>query len=140
MAATLEQKLQLKSGQKLLVMNSPERTFEQLVAELPQASQEAEPAAASEHSSASEHRAAVMLFVTSLAEAVQLTPQVFDTMSSLDLVWVAYPKGGNKVKTDINRDRLAAIVEPTGWRAVRLVAMDEVWSAMRFRPAALVGR
>ena len=134
MAATLEQKLKLKSGQKLLVMNPPEGTFEQLVAELPQASQEAE------HAAASEHSAAVMLFVTSLAEAVQLTPQVFDTMSSLDLVWVAYPKGGNKVKTDINRDRLAAIFEPTGWRAVRLVALDEVWSAMRFRPAALVGR
>ena len=140
MAATLEQKIQLKSGQQLVVMSPPEGTFEQLVAELPQAIQEAEHAAASEHTAASEHSAAVLLFVTSLAEAVQLTPQVFDTMSSLDLVWVAYPKGGNKVKTDTNRDRRAAIVEPTGWRAVRLVALDKVWSAMRFRPAALVGR
>jgi hypothetical protein len=53
---------------------------------------------------------------------------------------IAYPKGTSGVKTDLNRDRLAKAVAPTGWRAVRLVALDEIWSAMRFRPAERVGK
>lgn len=35
--------------------------------------------------------------------------------------------------TDLNRDILWNLVEPAGWRPVRMVALDETWSAMRFR-------
>ena len=55
-------------------------------------------------------------------------------------LWIAYPKGTSGVKTDVNRDRLWEALRPTGWRPIRQVALDEVWSAMRFRPADEVGR
>jgi hypothetical protein len=32
------------------------------------------------------------------------------------------------------------VLEEIGWRPVRQVALDEVWSAMRLRPADEVGR
>jgi hypothetical protein len=54
------------------------------------------------------------------------------------LLWVAYPKGSSGVKTDVNRDRLWQALEPTGWRPVRQVALDETWSAMRFRPGVWI--
>jgi hypothetical protein len=50
------------------------------------------------------------------------------------LAWIACPKAG-KLGTDLNRDILAALVADRGVRPVRQVAIDETWSALRFRPA-----
>lgn len=50
------------------------------------------------------------------------------------LAWIAYPKAG-QLNTDINRDSLARAVGELGVRPVRQVALDDVWSALRFRPA-----
>ena len=49
------------------------------------------------------------------------------------LSWIAYPKAG-QLGTDLNRDRLLQLMKPHGIEGVRLVSIDEVWSAMRFRP------
>ena len=54
------------------------------------------------------------------------------------LLWLSYPEKSSKVKTDLTRDVLWALVEPAGWRPVTQVSIDEVWSAMRFRPVDLV--
>ncbi len=45
--------------------------------------------------------------------------------------WVAYPKAN---RTDINRDSLWPILAEVGMRPVSQVALDDVWSALRFRP------
>jgi hypothetical protein len=50
------------------------------------------------------------------------------------LAWVAYPKAG-QLGTDLSRDSLAAALSAHGIRPVRQVALDDVWSALRFRPA-----
>ena len=49
------------------------------------------------------------------------------------LAWVAYPKAG-KLGTDLNRDTLAVALSQRGVRPVRQIAIDETWSALRFRP------
>jgi hypothetical protein len=56
------------------------------------------------------------------------------------LLWVCYPKGGKKAGTDLNRDILWEELGKSGLAGVTLVAIDDTWSAMRFRPAAEVGR
>ena len=56
------------------------------------------------------------------------------------LLWVCYPKGGRKAGTDLNRDLLWQELSQAGLAGVTLVAVDDTWSAMRFRPAAEVGR
>lgn len=50
------------------------------------------------------------------------------------LAWIAYPKAG-QLGTDLNRDSLAEAVAIAGVRPVRQIAIDGVWSALRFRPA-----
>jgi hypothetical protein len=47
---------------------------------------------------------------------------------------VSYPKSG-QLGTDLNRDSLAARVSTGGIQPVRQIALDDVWSALRFRPA-----
>ena len=126
MATTLAEKLQLKPGQRVLVQNAPAGHFERLVVALPQASL------------GLAQVDALLLFVGSLAEVAELTPGAIQKVGRNGLLWIAYPKGGSGVKTDVNRDRLAAaVVEVTGWRAVRQVAIDAVWSGLRFRPLQL---
>jgi hypothetical protein len=48
-------------------------------------------------------------------------------------LWVAYPKAN---RADINRDSLCTIMVEHGMRPVGQVSVDDVWSAMRFRPAS----
>ena len=78
--------------------------------------------------------------VNNLEEAGRLAPAAIAAVRPDGLLWMAYPKGTSKVKTDVNRDRLWEATNPTGWRPVRQVALDDVWSAMRFRPADQVGK
>jgi hypothetical protein len=55
------------------------------------------------------------------------------------VVWFAYPKGTSKrYKCDFNRDSGWAALGAAGFEGVRLVAIDEDWSAMRFRRAEFI--
>ena len=54
-----------------------------------------------------------------------------EALSRPDALWVAYPKGN---RADINRDTLWPIVGAYGLRPIAQVAVDDTWSALRFRP------
>ena len=54
-----------------------------------------------------------------------------DRLARPDTLWVVYPKAN---RTDIDRDSLSPILGEYGMRPIGQVAVDEVWSAMRFRP------
>ena len=45
--------------------------------------------------------------------------------------WVAYPKGN---RADVNRDSLWPLLAEHGFRPISQVALDDTWSALRFRP------
>jgi hypothetical protein len=45
--------------------------------------------------------------------------------------WIAYPKAN---RADINRDSLWPILAGYGFRPISQVALDDTWSALRFRP------
>ncbi len=58
---------------------------------------------------------------------------VFEAARADRLAWIAYPKAG-QLGTDLNRDILWELLKPQGIRPVRQISIDEVWSALRFRP------
>jgi hypothetical protein len=50
------------------------------------------------------------------------------------LLWFAYPKGTSKRYTcDFNRDSGWDVIRNAGFDSVRQIAIDEDWSALRFR-------
>lgn len=55
-------------------------------------------------------------------------------------LWVSYPKGTSKVKTDINRDILRITAEEFYLSTVSAISIDNTWSALRFRPIDKVGK
>jgi hypothetical protein len=50
------------------------------------------------------------------------------------VIWFAYPKGTSKRHScEFNRDSGWKVIEDAGFESVRMVAIDEDWSALRFR-------
>jgi hypothetical protein len=77
---------------------------------------------------------AVVAFARNKAELDSVAGPAIEAARQGRLAWIAYPKAG-KLGTDLNRDILAALLTERGVQPVRQVAIDETWSALRFRPA-----
>lgn len=52
--------------------------------------------------------------------------------------WIAYPKSTSKIVSNLNRDCSWEMVVNAGYEGVRQVALDSVWSALRFKKAEQV--
>ena len=75
-----------------------------------------------------------LAFVMTQKEVDTLGPQVAKKAKGDAIVWFAYPKGSSKkYKSQINRDNGWAVMGDAGFEPVRMVAIDEDWSAVRFR-------
>ncbi len=78
----------------------------------------------------------VLLFVRDKAQLHREIGPAIAATAPGGLLWIAYAKQTSKVPTDLNRDILWRETQETGWRPVTQVALDETWSALRYRPAA----
>jgi len=114
-------KLQLRPGQSVTIVNEPADIALDLGGEHPVAGNSGE-------------ADAVIVFATNRAELERLRDQFVPPAARDALTWVAYPKA-SKLGTDLNRDVLAELVKREDVRPVRQVALDDVWSALRLRPA-----
>jgi hypothetical protein len=72
-----------------------------------------------------------LVFADSAAGAREILTAQRDRLAAPAVFWVAYPKAN---KADINRDSLWPILGDYGMRPISQVAVDETWSALRFRP------
>ena len=80
----------------------------------------------------------VLRFVVKAADLARAFSDAEARVAEGGAMWLAYPKGG-QLGTDISRDQLAHGAPSKEWAPISLVAIDEVWSALRFRrDAALV--
>ena len=77
---------------------------------------------------------AVIFYASTLTEVTSLTPHAVEILLPGGIFWIAYPKSGTNMVTEINRDRLVEAIQPAGWQAVRMVDLGEKWSAIRFQP------
>ena len=121
-------KLRIQSGQRMLVLNAPAGYVESLD-ELPAAS-------AVSNAVSTGSFDFVQVFARDQAELDQLKATAVGSVTYDGLFWVCYPKKTSKIKSDLTRDNLWNQFD--GLRPVAQVAIDDTWSAIRFRPAALV--
>lgn len=82
----------------------------------------------------------VQMFAMGVADVERLAPLALRAVKPDGMLWLCYPKGTSKIKTDLNRDRGWAAVTDAGWEGVALVSVNDTWSAMRFRPQHASGR
>ncbi|HVS23671.1 MAG TPA: hypothetical protein VMU03_08105 [Gammaproteobacteria bacterium] len=80
-----------------------------------------------------------LAFVTTQPEVNVLANGVAECTVGDAVVWFAYPKQSSKRYTsEIDRDRGWAALGAAGFEPVRMVAIDEDWSAVRFRRAGFI--
>lgn len=73
-------------------------------------------------------------FATKQAEVDALSKALAAKADGDALLWFAYPKGtSKKYQCDFNRDTGWDVLRGAGFDTVRAVAIDEDWSALRFR-------
>ena len=116
-ASDLARKLNVKQGQKLHVVGKPGDVD---LDGLPTAS--------------ADDADGVMVFVRTLAEVDATCEPLVEAARADRLAWAVYPKAG-KLGTDLNRDILWRHLLAHGIQGIRQIALDEVWSAVRFRPS-----
>lgn len=76
----------------------------------------------------------ILAFAYSLADAQKIAATAAKALTEKGIFWMAYPKGtSKKYEADINRDTGHALMEKLGFLGVSLVAIDEDWSAMRYK-------
>ncbi len=81
----------------------------------------------------------VLSFVKTQEEINSITPLIDKKLKGDGIVWYAYPKkSSKKYKSEINRDNGWKILGDSGFEGVRQIAIDNDWSALRFRKVAFI--
>lgn len=115
---TLAQKLVIKPGHHLWVSSAD---LLELIGPLPEGVTQVDDVA--------QAQVAVLAVADAAAARAALDAQR-DGITRPGTVWIAYPKGN---RSDINRDSLWPIAAEYGLRPNGQVAIDDTWSALRFR-------
>jgi hypothetical protein len=124
--AGIFEKLNLKDRQEILVLHAPE-SFEPKLARLPVLT-------IHRHLESIPEIGFSLAFVTRQSEVDALAGPIAARAKGDAIVWFAYPKGtSKKFKCDFNRDTGWDALKAAGFDTVRAVAIDEDWSALRFR-------
>jgi hypothetical protein len=75
-----------------------------------------------------------LVFVTKKDEISGFIEKIYPKLKGDAILWFCYPKGtSKKYKCDFNRDNGWSNVKAYNLETVRQVAIDEDWSALRFR-------
>jgi hypothetical protein len=74
-----------------------------------------------------------LVFALSQQQLNNVLKEVFPALSAETKLWVAYPKTSSKIVSDLNRDCSWDLLIKNGYESVRQVAVDNVWSAIRFK-------
>lgn len=76
----------------------------------------------------------IQVFAKELSEANKYAKEVIEALDRDGHLWLCYPKGtSKKYKSDINRAKAWEVFAPYEFEPVTQVAIDDDWSAMRFR-------
>ncbi len=76
----------------------------------------------------------VLAFGPMRADLEKAGREVVPLLEGDAVCWFAYPKGTSKrFRSDVNRDSLWELMKPLGIDPVRQIAIDDDWSALRFR-------
>ena len=125
-------KLNLKSATEVLVVNAP-ASFEPELALLD--------TGVTVHRKLAQCKALgfVLAFVTQQAELDALSQSLAARAVGDALLWFAYPKqSSKKYSCAFHRDSGWDVLAQAGFEKVRMVAIDEDWSALRFRKAEYI--
>ena len=117
---SLAEKLQVKQGRKLMVVDCPAGLDLALGPDVPMADGIAE-------------AQVVLAFARSAAELERVLPALAPRLAPGAILWLGYPKLGTPLASDISRDVIHRYAPTAGLDCVAQIAIDAVWSALRLK-------
>ncbi|MBE7470304.1 MAG: DUF3052 domain-containing protein [Anaerolineae bacterium] len=119
----LLKKLGIKPGSRLIILNAPEN-YAQTLGELPENVTVA---------AALSGPLDLIHFFTTRRDALAAEfPRLKQALDSAGMLWISWPKRAAKVETDLTEDIIRAIGLDNGLVDVKVAAVDEVWSGLKF--------
>ncbi|BDA79674.1 DUF3052 domain-containing protein [Leptospira kobayashii] len=72
------------------------------------------------------------VFTKEKKELEKKFPELVSHLAEKGMIWISWPKGSSKVPTDINENTVREIGLPLGVVDVKVCAVSEVWSGLKF--------
>ena len=120
-------KLNYKDGQTIFVLNQPD-VFDSMLDTL------SPEIMIKKEITTTDQVEFIIVFGTQKAELEKTARLIAPSLKGDAIFWLAYPKGtSKKYKCDFNRDSSWQMMAPFNLLPVRQIAIDDDWSALRFR-------
>ena len=116
-------KLGIKPGHTVYIKNAPENYFRSL-GDLPSGAQIKR--------KLTKDLDFIQIFTTERKKLEENFPIMKNHLSKKGLFWVSWPKGSSKVQTDLNENIIRDIGLKEGLVDVKVCAVDDVWSGLKF--------
>jgi hypothetical protein len=123
-STSLARRLQIKPGNHVLILDAPPGYVDAL---------DDLPAGVKLAHAAKGHFDVVHAFVRTSKDVDKRLPVAVKSMKPGGVLWFSWPKQTSKLDTDLNRDSLNDLAREHGLRAVASIAVDDTWSALRFK-------
>ncbi len=76
----------------------------------------------------------MIIFVKSIREVNDISPVALHNLTADGILWFCFPKKGSKLlSSDLGRDKGWKSLNDMGFYGIRMVSVDDDWSALRFR-------
>lgn len=117
----LFQKLGLKPGMTCLTIGAPEN-YENLI-------EGAEDVRVSARVRSAD---VIHAFCRSRRELEKVAPKALAARRTGSMIWISWPKKSSSMFVDLTEDGVREVMLPTGWVDVKVCAVDEDWSGLKF--------
>ncbi len=79
-----------------------------------------------------------LVFAISKNQLSDILRDVLPSLNENAKFWIAYPKQTSKIVSDLSRDSNWECVAKLGYEGVKMISLDHVWCAMRFKKSEYV--
>jgi hypothetical protein len=119
----LAKKLGIKEGYSVVLVNEPEH-YLLLFEDMPAVKYVRKPAARSVDF--------IHLFCANKIDFERRSLQLKPALKMTGMLWVSWPKGSSKITTDLSRDYIREYLLENGLVDVKVCAVDQDWSGLKF--------
>jgi hypothetical protein len=120
---SLPEKLGLKPGFRICILNAPTH-YSETLGELPPSVQRlSKPDAAMDF---------IQFFTKERSELLGVFPTLKKELAETGMLWISWPKAASKILTDVNENVVREIGLKNQLVDIKVCAVDEVWSGLKF--------
>mgnify|MGYP003441723768 CR=1 FL=1 len=73
----------------------------------------------------------IHFFTEGKKELATTLPKLKKVLKQTGMIWVSWPKGASKIKTDVNENTVRELALNLGLVDVKVCAVDEIWSGLK---------